>query len=103
MPAKKMKQIAFDNGLVTTWSLLGEMGLGSYVLLGVFKSGQVMGERSRMENWRRMRVVSGRRTATAVEVDLAEQRPSLHFAAGRISRLGPVCTLEAIDGGALIR
>ena len=42
MPAKKMRQVAFDSEFLTALSLLGEMELGSYMVMGVFKSGQAM-------------------------------------------------------------
>jgi hypothetical protein len=42
MPAKKMRQVAFDSEFLTALSLLGEWDLGSYMVMGVFKSGQAM-------------------------------------------------------------
>jgi hypothetical protein len=67
MPANKMGQIAFDNGSLMTLSLLGELQLGSYTMMGVFKSGQAMSKRSRIEKGERVRLVSGEWTATAAE------------------------------------
>jgi hypothetical protein len=48
MPADKMRPNAFDSESLMTLSLLGELELGSY-MMGVFKSGQAMGKRSRIE------------------------------------------------------
>jgi hypothetical protein len=59
MPAKTMKQIAFDIGFLTALSLLGELDWGVMAMGVSLKSDQPMGKRSRIENEERMRLVSG--------------------------------------------